>query len=200
MFQLVLTPALLQAANTTTTATAGTTDMKGAAIGLFLGALQLVISLALFTLAINNGLKVVSKMIDGIDIWGEIKKKNMSVALLAACSVITYFNVVASGVESMTHGLTGVVSGSWKAGASAALGGFVNLVVALLVAGVAISWTFKVMDKLTTNINEKDEFRNGNVAIGIVYAGILIGASDLIQAGVAGVSQAVTSFLNVIFA
>ena len=200
MFQLVLTPALLQAANTTTTATAGTTDMKGAAIGLFLGALQLVISLALFTLAINNGLKVVSKMIDGIDIWGEIKKKNMSVALLAAGAVIAYVNVVASGVESMTHGLTGVVSGSWKAGASAALGGFVNLVVALLVAGVAISWTFKVMDKLTTNINEKDEFRNGNVAIGIVYAGILIGASDLIQAGVAGVSQAVTSFLNVIFA
>jgi len=200
MFQLVLTPALLQAANTTTTATAGTTDMKGAAIGLFLGALQLVISLALFTLAINNGLKVVSKMIDGIDIWGEIKKKNMAVALLAAGAVIAYVNVVASGVESMTHGLTGVVSGSWKAGASAALGGFVNLVVALLVAGVAISWTFKVMDKLTTNINEKDEFRNGNVAIGIVYAGILIGASDLIQAGVAGVSQAVTSFLNVIFA
>lgn len=200
MFQLVLTPALLQAANTTTTATAGTTDMKGAAIGLFLGALQLVISLALFTLAINNGLKVVSKMIDGIDIWGEIKKKNMAVALLAAGAVIAYVNVVASGVESMTHGLTGVVSGSWKAGASAALGGFVNLVVALLVAGVAISWTFKVMDKLTTNINEKDEFRNGNVAIGIVYAGILVGASDLIQAGVAGVSQAVTSFLNVIFA
>lgn len=195
MIQFV-TPALVQAATTTSSST---TDFKGASIGLILGVVQLVISLALFTLAINNGLKIVSKMIDGIDIWGEIKKKNMAVALLAGGAVIAYVNVVASGVASMTTGLTGVVSGSFSAGLSAALGGLVNLVVALLVAGVAITWTFKVMDKLTTNINEKDEFKNGNVAIGIIYAGILIGASDLIQSGVAGVSQAVTSFLNVVF-
>ena len=76
---------------------------------------------------------------------------------------------------------------------------FLILVVALIVAGFAISWTFKVMDKLTTNINEKEEFKNNNVAIGIVYAGILVGASDLISAGVAGVSSAVTNALNVVF-
>jgi uncharacterized membrane protein YjfL (UPF0719 family) len=99
----------------------------------------------------------------------------------------------------MTNGLTSVVSGSFSHGLSALIGGVVNLLVALFVAGFAISWTFKAMDKLTTNINEKDEFKNGNVAIGIVYAGILIGASDLIAAGVAGVSSALTATLNVIF-
>jgi uncharacterized membrane protein YjfL (UPF0719 family) len=194
---ILLAPALIQAANTTSSAPA--TDMKGALIGLVLGALQLIVSLAIFTFAINNGLKVVSKMIEGIDIWGEIKKKNMAVALLAAGAVIAYVNVVAGGVESMTHGLTAVVSGSFGAGLSALIGGIVNLVVALIVAGFAISWTFKAMDKLTSNINEKDEFRAGNVAIGIVYAGILVGASDLIAAGVGGVSSAITTTLNVIF-
>ena len=153
----------------------------------------------IFSFAITNGLKVVSRMIDGIDIWAEIKKKNMAVALLAAGAVIAYVNVVAGGVESMTHGLTGFVSGSFKAGLSATLGGVVNLIIALIVAGFAISWTFKVMDKLTTNINEKDEFRSGNVAIGIVYAGILVGASDLIAAGVSGVSSALTGALNLLF-
>jgi uncharacterized membrane protein YjfL (UPF0719 family) len=197
MLNLFLAPALLQASNPVTMAPA--TDMKGALIGLALGALQLIVSLAIFTFAINNGLKVVSRMIDGIDIWGEVKKKNMAVALLAAGAVIAYVNVVAGGVEGMTHGLTSVVSGSFKSGISALIGGVVNLLVALIVAGFAISWTFKAMDKLTTNINEKDEFKNGNVAIGIVYAGILIGASDLIAAGVAGVSQAITTTLNVIF-
>lgn len=199
MMNMFLAPALVQVANTTTqTASAAPHDFKGALIGLALGALQLIVSLVIFTFAINNGLKVVSKMIEGIDIWGEIKKKNIAVALLAAGAVIAYVNVVAGGVESMTAGLTGVVSGSFGAGLSALLGGVVNLIVALIVAGFAISWTFKVMDKLTTNINEKDEFRNGNIAIGIVYAGILIGASDLISAGVAGVSSAVTNALNVI--
>jgi uncharacterized membrane protein YjfL (UPF0719 family) len=197
MLNLLLAPALLQAS--TSAASAPATDMKGALIGLALGALQLIVSLAIFTFAINNGLKVVSKMIEGIDIWGEIKKKNIAVALLAAGAVIAYVNVVAGGVESMTSGLTSVVSGSFSHGLSALIGGVVNLLVALFVAGFAISWTFKAMDKLTTNINEKDEFKNGNVAIGIVYAGILIGASDLIAAGVAGVSSALTATLNVMF-
>lgn len=172
--------------------------LTGSLIGLLLAAAQLVISLAIFAFAIKSGLRVVSGMIEGIDIWDEIKRKNMAVALLAAGAVFAYVNVVAGGVESMTHGLTGFMSGSFKTGLSAIIGGVVNLVVALVVAGVAISWTFKVMDKLTTTINEKDEFRAGNTAIGIVYAGILIGASSLISAGVSGVSGAVTNFLDTI--
>jgi uncharacterized membrane protein YjfL (UPF0719 family) len=174
--------------------------MKGALVGLLLGAIQLIVSLAIFAFAIKAGLRVVERMIEGIDIWGEIKKKNMAVALLAAGSVIAYVNVVAGGVESMTRGLTSVVSGSFHSGLSALLGGVVSLIVALFVAGIAITWTFRVMDKLTTTINEKDEFKAGNTAIGIVYAGILIGASSLIAAGVGGVSSAVTNFLNAIIA
>jgi len=191
MLNLTFAPALLEAQT-------ATPDMKGALLGLFLGAFQLVVSLALFTFAINSGLKVVSKMIEGIDIWAEIKKKNVAVALLAGGAVIAYVNVVAGGISGMTSGLTGLVSGDFNHGLSAVLGGVVNLLVALFVAGIAISWTFKVMDKLTTTINEKEEFKNNNIAIGVVYAGILIGASSLISAGVSGVSSAVTNFLNAI--
>jgi uncharacterized membrane protein YjfL (UPF0719 family) len=175
-----------------------TTGLTGALIGILLAAAQLIISLAIFAFAIKSGLRVVSGMIEGIDIWAEIKKKNLAVALLAAGAVFAYVNVVAGGVESMTHGLTGFMSGSFKAGLSAIIGGVASLVVALVVAGFAISWTFKVMDKLTTTINEKDEFKAGNTAIGIIYAGILIGASSLISAGVGGVSSAVTNLLNTI--
>jgi uncharacterized membrane protein YjfL (UPF0719 family) len=191
MLNLTFAPALIEAQS-------AAPDMKGALLGLFLGAFQLIVSLALFTFAINSGLKVVSKMIEGIDIWDEIKKKNVAVALLAAGAVIAYVNVVAGGISGMTNGLTGLVSGNFSNGLSAVLGGVVNLLVALFVAGIAISWTFKVMDRLTTTINEKEEFKNNNIAIGVVYAGILIGASSLISAGVSGVSAAVTNFLNAV--
>ncbi|MFN8642317.1 MAG: hypothetical protein U0802_11925 [Candidatus Binatia bacterium] len=196
MLTLALAPVLQAAAPATT---AATTDMKGALIGLALGALQLLVSLVIFTFAINNGLKVVSRMIEGIDIWGEIKKKNMAVALLAAGAVIAYVNVVAGGVESMTSGLTSVVSGSFKSGLSALIGGIVNLIVALIVAGFAISWTFKVADRLTASINEKGRVpRRQRGHRHRLRRHPDHGASDLIAAGVAGVSQALTTTLNVI--
>lgn len=169
------------------------------ALALLLGFVQLVVSLALFTLAVNNGLAVVSKMIEGLDIWAEIKKKNVAVGLLAGGAVIAYTNVVSGGIAGMTKGLQSLVVFDIKNGLSAILGGAVNLIVALAVAGLAISWTFKVMDKWTKDIDEKAEFRSGNAAIGVVYAGILIGASTLIEAGVSGVSSGLTKFFTALF-
>jgi len=177
-----------------------TGDGVGAgALALLLGLIQLVVSLALFTLAVSNGIAVVSRMIDGLDLWGEIKRKNVAVSLLAAGAVIAYTNVVAGGIAGMTAGLQSLVVFDFKNGLSALLSGAINLVVALAIAGIAISWTFKVMDKWTKDIDEKTEFRNGNVAIGVVYAGILIGASGLISAGVSGVSAGLTKFFTALF-
>ncbi len=153
-----------------------------------------------FTLAVTNGSAVVGRMIDGIDVWSEIKKKNIGVALLAAGAVIAYPNVVAGGIAGMTRGLQSLVVFDFKNGLSALLGGTVNLIVALAVAGLAISWTFKVMDRWTKDIDEKAEFRAGNTALGVVYAGILIGASSLIAAGVSGVSSGLTQFFTSLFA
>lgn len=180
--------------------TSASSDGIGAgALALLLGIVQLIVSLALFTLAVNNGIGVVSKMIDGLDIWGEIKRKNVAVGLLAAGAVIAYTNVVSGGIAGMTRGLQSLVVFDIKNGLSAVLGGAVNLIVALAVAGLAISWTFKVMDKWTKDIDEKSEFKNGNTALGVVYAGILIGASTLIEAGVSGVSSGLTQFFSSIF-
>jgi len=177
-----------------------TGDGVGAgALALFLGLIQLVVSLALFTLAVSNGIAVVSRMIDGLDLWGEIKRKNVAVGLLAGGAVIAYTNVVAGGIAGMTAGLQSLVVFDFKNGLSAILSGAINLVVALAIAGLAISWTFKVMDKWTKDIDEKTEFKNGNVAIGVVYAGILIGASGLISAGVSGVSAGLTKFFTALF-
>jgi uncharacterized membrane protein YjfL (UPF0719 family) len=179
---------------------AATGDGVGAgALALLLGLIQLVVSLALFTLAVSNGIAVVSRMIDGLDLWGEIKRKNAAVGLLAGGAVIAYTNVVAGGIAGMTAGLQSLVVFDFKNGLSAILSGAINLVVALAIAGLAISWTFKVMDKWTKDIDEKAEFRNGNVAIGVVYAGILIGASGLISAGVSGVSAGLTKFFTALF-
>ncbi|MBL8861763.1 MAG: hypothetical protein JNK02_07095 [Planctomycetes bacterium] len=193
---LVLVPtALIEPA-----AEAAGPGLGGGALALLLGVVQLLVSLALFTLAVNNGLAVVGRMIEGLDIWGEIQRKNVAVGLLAAGAVIAYTNVVSGGIEGMTKGLQSLVVFDFKNGLSAVLGGAVNLVVALAVAGFAISWTFKIMDRWTRSVDERAEFKAGNAAIGVVHAGILIGASTLIEAGVSGVSSGLTQFLSSLFA
>jgi len=199
MIHLLPAPVLALAPVSLVAQSAPESGIGAGALALLLGFVQLVVSLALFTLAVNNGLAVVSKMIEGLDIWAEIKKKNVAVGLLAGGAVIAYTNVVSGGIAGMTKGLQSLVVFDIKNGLSAVLGGAVNLIVALAVAGLAISWTFKVMDKWTKDIDEKAEFKNGNAAIGVVYAGILIGASTLIEAGVSGVSSGLTKFFTALF-
>jgi uncharacterized membrane protein YjfL (UPF0719 family) len=165
-------------------------------LGLVLGVLQFIVALSIAAFAINKGFAIVSKMLDGLNIWAEVKKRNVAVALLAAGVVISYTNVIGGGIESMTTGLKSLTSFDLGAGISAIVGGVLNLVVALIVAGFGISVTFNVMDKLTTDINEKDELRSGNIAIGVVYAGILVGVSQMISAGVTGIGGAVTKLID----
>jgi uncharacterized membrane protein YjfL (UPF0719 family) len=170
--------------------------LLGAALGLVLGVIQFLVGLSLAAFAINKGFALVSRMLDGLNIWAEIKKRNAAVALLAAGVVLSYTTVIGGGIASMTQGLASLASADWSSGVSAIVAGVFNLVIAILVAGFGISVTFKVMDRLTTDIDEKAELRGGNVAIGIVYAGILVGVSGMISAGVSGIGGALTKFLD----
>jgi uncharacterized membrane protein YjfL (UPF0719 family) len=187
-------PPLLQ--STTSGAPAGHPGLLGATLGLVLGVIQFLVGLSIAAFAINKGFALVSRMLGGLNIWAEVKQRNAAVALLAAGVVISCTNVIGGGIASMTRGLGSLAGAEWASGASAIVGGVFNLVIALLVAGFGISVTFQVMDKLTTDIDEKQELRGGNVAIGIVYAGILIGVSSMISASVSGTGGALTQFLD----
>lgn len=173
-------------------------DIIGSLLGLILGIVQFAVGLGIAAFAINKGLQVVSKLLGGLDIWAEIAKKNVAVALLAAGAVISYTRVVGSGIDSMTKGLGSLAGGDWSVGVVGLIAGVINLFVAIIVASFAITVTFKVMDKLTKGIDEKAELSGGNVAIGALYAGILIGVSGLVASGVSGISIGLGNFLAAI--
>jgi uncharacterized membrane protein YjfL (UPF0719 family) len=81
-------------------------------------------------------------------------------------------------------------------GLVALFSGLINLGIAIAVASFAVTVVFKVMDKLTSTIDEKTEFANGNVAIGAMYCGILIGVSSLVASGVGGVGAGISSVFS----
>ena len=183
----------------TPAATSGASGgIVGSLLGLALGVVQLIIGLSIAAFAINKGFAIVGKMLDGINIWSEVKKRNLAVAALAAGVVIAYTNVIGSGILAMTQGVGSLATLKLGAGLSAIIGGVVSLIVSISVASFAITVTFRVMDKLTKDIDEKEEFRGGNVALGVVYAGIMIGVSGLIAAGVSGIGARVSDVINAV--
>ena len=166
--------------------------------GLVLGLIQLIVGLSLAAFSITKGLQVLSGLLGGLDIWAQIKQKNVAVALLAAGVVISYTRVISGGIDSMTKSLLTLGSDGILNGAIGLISGLINLAVAIMVASFAITVVFKVMDNLTKDIDEKTEFANGNVAIGVVYCGILIGVSGLVAAGVSGIGSGISILLSAI--
>ena len=161
---------------------------------LILGFVQLILGLSLAAFAITKGLTVLSKLLGGIDIWDQLKKRNPAVALLAAGVVISYCTVIGSGIESMTRALFAMGADS-IGGLVGLFSGLLNLLIAVMVANFAITVVFKVMAKLTKGIDEKVEFAEGNIAIGILYCGTLIGVSGLVASGVKGIGTGVGMLL-----
>ncbi len=177
-------------------ASGGWGAVAGSLGGLILGIIQLVVGLSLAAFSITKGLQLLSRLLGGLDIWAEIKNRNIAVALLAAGVVISYTRVISGGIDAMTRSLLTLGAGGMLNGVIGLVAGVINLFVAISVASFAITVVFRVMDKLTANIDEKAEFKANNPAIGAIYCGILIGVSALVAAGVTGIGSGVSLFLN----
>jgi len=148
----------------------GWAAVGGSVGGLLLGVIQLIVGLSLAAFSITKGLQLLSKLLGGIDIWAEIKSRNVAVALLAGGVVISYTRVISGGIDAMTRSLLTLGTGGVLNGVIGLVAGVINLVVAIGVASFAITVVFRVMDKLTAGIDERAEFKGGNPAIMIPMA------------------------------
>lgn len=201
---LCLTSALAQDMSQVMQQEASAQPPVGAALGggllqLLVAVIQLVVALSIAAYAIKKGLDILSKLLNkggaGLDMWQEIRGKNVSVAVVGASVMVSYCNVIGSGINSMSHVLGNITSQSpWMSlnGLAAAL---VNLVVAIAVASFAITVVFRVMDKLTGRTDDIAELKANNLAIGVIYAGLIFGVSFLVSAGVTSVGMGVNAVL-----
>ena len=177
-------------------ATGGWAAVGGSLGGLLLGVIQLIVGLSLAAFSITKGLQLLSRLLGGIDIWAQIRSRNVAVALLAAGVVISYTRVISGGIDAMTKSLLTLGTSGVLNGVVGLVAGLINLGVAIAVASFAITVVFRVMDKLTEGLDENAEFKAGNPAVGVVYCGILIGVSSLVAAGVTGIGSGVSLFLG----
>lgn len=73
--------------------------------------------------------------------------------------------------------------------------GLIQLIIAILLAVVALYIGYSTFSKITKGIDEEQELKKGNVAVGIIIAAILFAIAIVIQSGVAGISVGITNAL-----
>ncbi|WP_026068722.1 DUF350 domain-containing protein [Methanomassiliicoccus luminyensis] len=74
---------------------------------------------------------------------------------------------------------------SWDTAIVSAMAAVVQLVVGLVLAMGAVYIGLKLFDRLTKGLREWEEIKNGNVAVGIFIAAVIISISFVIQSSVA---------------
>jgi len=75
-----------------------------------------------------------------------------------------------------------------------ALGGaFAQLFFGLVFAAVAILLGVKLFDRFTKDIDEMEELKRGNVAVGVLLTAVVITIAEIVGGGVGGLSAATVS-------
>ncbi|ODS35133.1 MAG: hypothetical protein A7316_05955 [Candidatus Altiarchaeales archaeon WOR_SM1_86-2] len=158
-------------------------------VGLVMGLVQLIIGLFLAIAVIYLGIKLFGWATKGIDEWEELKNGNAAVGIVLAAIVIALATVVQSGIV----GLTGTIMNASASGeyVMAIIGGVVQLIMGIILAVVAIWLAIFILGRVTKDIDEAAELKNGNVAVAILMAGVLIAVGFVIQSGVSGLSRAI---------
>jgi uncharacterized membrane protein YjfL (UPF0719 family) len=74
--------------------------------------------------------------------------------------------------------------------------GVLQLIVGLVLAIASIYIGLSLFGKFTKGINEEEELKKGNVAVGVLMAAIILSIANVVQVGVVGLTSALTTGLS----
>jgi len=156
------------------------------------GIVQLIIAIIFAVIALYIGFSTLGKITKGMDEEKEIAKGNAAVGIVVAAVFIAIAVVVQSGVQGLSLGIgTAAAVGFFTLDGMLAIGAaFIQLILGIILAIVAIYLALNILDKLTKGIDEFEELRKGNVAVALEMAGVIIAVAVIIQSGVIGITAA----------
>ena len=151
---------------------------------------QLVIAILFSVLALYLGFAVMSRFPHNIYVEKELETGNTAVGIVVAAVFIAIALVVESGVSGLSGGINkaliiGIFTGD---GLVVMIVSFIQLIFGVVLAVAAIYVALNLFGRLTENVEEFRELKNGNIAVALEMAGIVITVAVIIQAGVIGIT------------
>ncbi len=74
--------------------------------------------------------------------------------------------------------------------------GFIQLIIAILLAVVALYIGYSTFSRITKGMDEQKELMKGNAAVGIIIAAVFFAIALVVQSGVAGISVGIINALD----
>jgi uncharacterized membrane protein YjfL (UPF0719 family) len=155
-------------------------------VNAFVGFIQLMIAILLAVVALYIGYSTFSRITKGMDEQQELVKGNVAVGIIIASVFFAIALVVQSGVAGISAGIINALEGDWLALVAA----FLQLILGIILAIVAIYLALNVLNRLTKGVDEFAELKKGNVAVALMMAGVIIATALIIQSGVIGITSA----------
>jgi uncharacterized membrane protein YjfL (UPF0719 family) len=156
------------------------------------GLVQLIIAIIFSVIALYIGFITLAKITKNIDQEKELAKGNPAVGIIVAAVFIAIALVVQSGVSGLSVGINKAASvGLLSLDGLLAIGAaFIQLILGIVLAIVAIYLALNILDKLTKRVDEFEEIKKGNVAVALEMGGVIIAVAVVIQSGVLGITAA----------
>ena len=154
-----------------------------------LGALiKILIGVVLAVVAVNIGLFLFEKItqmgkMGELNILKELEDGNAAVAILMIGVILAIAIVIRSGIVSLTQITIFDMNYIWSV-----VWGFVQMILSIVIAIASIYLALWVLRRFMEGKDIIYDIKQGNMAMGIVIAGIVISIAFIIEAAVAGIS------------
>ena len=150
---------------------------------------KVMLGVILAVIAVNIGLVLFEKIthmgqMGKLDILKELENGNAAVAILMIGVVLAIAIVIRSGIVSLT---ALEVTEFWLFVASVTWG-FAQMLISIGISIVSIYLALWVLRRFMEDKDIISDIKDGNIAMGIVIAGIVISIAFIIEASVAGIS------------
>jgi len=150
--------------------------------------IKILIAVILAVLAVNIGLFLFEKItqigeMGKLNILKELENGNAAVAILMIGVVLAIAIVIRSGILSLTEIERFDWNYVWNV-----VWGFAQMLISIMLAIISIYLALWILRRFMEGKDIIGDIRDGNIAMGIVIAGIVISIAFIIEAAVANIS------------
>ncbi|MBI2419865.1 MAG: DUF350 domain-containing protein [Ignavibacteriales bacterium] len=151
------------------------------------GIVQIILSLLLGVLFIYAAFRVFSALTKGVDELSELKQKNTAVGILISAIFISVTFIIKSAMDPSLIVFTNTLRNP-EAGLQQYLTTFGIMLSHFIVSGVlgfaAIFIALQFFILLSRDLNEMEELKRNNIAVGILMAAVVVCVALLVQPGI----------------
>jgi uncharacterized membrane protein YjfL (UPF0719 family) len=159
---------------------------------LFLSILQWVVAVILSAIAAYLAVYLFQWLTYGLDEWEELRQGNPAVGVVVGATLVA--------VAIMLRPALSITTTSWDIGSQGivwrsllALG--LQLAVGLVLAVVSIGCAVYLFALLTRGLDEVQQLAQGNIAVAVLLAGVVLGVALLTSSGISQILTLITQGL-----